>query len=229
MRSPLTSVAFLLELTGDIGVLPALLIASAAAHGVTVLLMRRSILTEKVARRGHHVAREYIVNPLSRVWVDDVMEREVPALASGDLVTDVLRRLADGDPTVGHRHAWPVLDGGTSLDGLVTRGDLVRALGALGPAVTVGQAASRPLIVAPPDELLADAVDRMVRHGVGRLLVVDPRQPDRLLGYLGRTGIADALGELLDEEEIREVGWITARARLLRRQVRQLLRPRGSA
>jgi hypothetical protein len=69
----------------------------------------------------------------------------------------------------------------------------------------------------------------MVRHGVGRLLVVDPRQPDRLLGYLGRTGIADALGELLDEEEIREVGWITARARLLRRQVRQLLRPRGSA
>jgi H+/Cl- antiporter ClcA len=229
MRSPLTSVAFLLELTGDIGVLPALLIASAAAHGVTVLLMRRSILTEKVARRGHHVAREYIVNPLSRVWVDDVMERNVPALSAGDLVTDVLRRLAEGDPTVGHRHAWAVLDGDASLGGLVTRGDLVRALGAVGPGVTVGEAASRPLIVAHPDELLAEAVDRMVRHGVGRLLVVDPRQPRRLLGYLGRTGIADALGELLDEEELREAGWVTARARLLRRQVRQLLRPRRSA
>jgi CIC family chloride channel protein len=141
----------------------------------------------------------------------------------------VLRRLAAGDPTVGHRHAWPVLDGGAALVGLVTRADLVRALGTAGPGATVGEAASHPLIVAHPDELLADAVDRMVRHGVGRLLVVDPRQPTRLLGYLGRTGIADALGELLDEEEIREAGWITARTRLLRRQVRQLLRGRRSA
>lgn len=226
MRSPLTSVAFLLELTGDIGVLPALLIASAAAHGVTVLLMRRSILTEKVARRGHHVTREYIVNPLARVWVDDVMETTVPVLSAGDLVSDVLRRLADGDPTIGHRHAWPVLDGGSALAGLVTRADLVRAVGNVGAGASVGDAASRALIVAHPDELLADAVDRMVRHGVGRLPVVDRRAPTRLVGYLGRTGIADALSELLDEEEIREAGWITARARLLRRQVRQLLRGR---
>ena len=90
------------------------------------------------------------------------------------------------------------------------------------------EAASRPLIVAHPDELLAEAVDRMVRHEVGRLLVVDPSRPSRLLGYLGRTGIADALGELSDEEELREAGWVTARARLLRRQVRQLLRRRSA-
>jgi H+/Cl- antiporter ClcA/CBS domain-containing protein len=229
MRSPLTSVAFLLELTGDIGVLPALLIGSAAAHGVTVLMMRRSILTEKVARRGHHVTREYIVNPLARVWVEDVMERAIPVLSAGELVSDVLRRLAAGDPSVGHRHAWPVVDEGSSLSGLVTRADLVRAVGTIGASATVGQAASNPLIVTHPDELLADAVDRMVRHGVGRLLVVDPREPTRLVGYLGRTGIADALGELLGEEEVREAGWITARARLLRRQVRQLLRDRRSA
>lgn len=228
MRSPLTSVAFLLELTGDIGVLPALLIGSAAAHGVTVLLMRRSILTEKVARRGHHVTREYIVNPLARAWVEDVMERDVPTLSTGDLVADVLRRLADGDAAVGHRHAWPVLEHG-AVRGLVTRRDLVRALGGHGPTAKVGDAASRPLLVAHPDELLADAVDRMVRHGVGRLLVVDRVQPDRLLGYLGRTGIADAFGDLLEEEESREAGWITGPARLARRQLRRLLRGRRSA
>jgi CIC family chloride channel protein len=229
MRSPLTAVAFMLELTGDIGVLPALLIASAAAHGLTVLVMRRSILTEKVARRGHHVTREYIVNPLARLWVEDVMERDVPALAAESSVADVLARLAAGDSAVGHRHAWPVLDGGGDLTGVVTRADLVRALQTAGATAAVGDVASRPLITTHPDELLADAVDRMVRHGVGRLLVVDRRQPAKLLGYLGRTGIATALGELLEEEEVREAGWLTARVRLLRRQVRQVLSSRDSA
>ncbi|HJR50290.1 MAG TPA: CBS domain-containing protein [Gemmatimonadales bacterium] len=141
--------AFLLELTGDIGVLPALLIASAAAHGVTVLL----------------VTREYIVNPLARVRG----RRRRPRRAG-----------QEGRPR-------PVL-------------------GTVGPGATVGEAASHPLIVAHPDDLLAHAVDRMVRHSVGRLLVVDPRQPTRLAGYLGRTGVADALCELLDEEEIQEAG-----------------------
>jgi chloride channel protein, CIC family len=73
MRSPLTAVIFLLELTHDINLLPALLIACAAAHTVTVLMMRRSILTEKVARRGHHVLREYVVNPLAQFRAEDVM------------------------------------------------------------------------------------------------------------------------------------------------------------
>ena len=64
MRSPFTAVAFMVELTHDVNVLPGLLVACVAADAVTVLLMKRSILTEKVARRGYHVTREYIANPL---------------------------------------------------------------------------------------------------------------------------------------------------------------------
>jgi len=63
-RSPFTAVAFMVELTHDVNVLPGLLVACVAADAVTVLLMKRSILTEKVARRGYHVTREYIANPL---------------------------------------------------------------------------------------------------------------------------------------------------------------------
>src|SRR6476469_2375321 len=97
MRSPLTAVAFMLELTDDIHVLPALFIACVGAQAVTVLLMRRSNLTEKVARRGYHGMREYIVNPLARVRVEDVMQRDVPALA-GDMSIDTLStRLAAHD------------------------------------------------------------------------------------------------------------------------------------
>jgi len=74
MRSPFTAVAFMVELTHDVNVLPGLLVACVAADAVTVLLMKRSILTEKVARRGYHVTREYIANPLHLLRVQDVME-----------------------------------------------------------------------------------------------------------------------------------------------------------
>lgn len=110
MRSPLTAVAFMLELTGDQAVLPALLIACAAAHGVTVLLMRRSILTEKVARRGYHVTREYSVSPLARLWVEDVMERDRPVLQAATPIETTGVRLAAGDPVLGRRQAWPIVD-----------------------------------------------------------------------------------------------------------------------
>jgi chloride channel protein, CIC family len=85
MRSPLTSVAFVLELTHDVALLPALLVACVAAHTVTVLLMKRSILTEKVARRGYHVMREYSVSPFARFRVEDVMVPDVTP-ASGDAI-----------------------------------------------------------------------------------------------------------------------------------------------
>jgi len=81
MRSPFTAVAFMVELTHDVNVLPGLLVACVAADAVTVLLMKRSILTEKVARRGYHVTREYIANPLHLLRVQDVMEPPVVQVA----------------------------------------------------------------------------------------------------------------------------------------------------
>jgi CIC family chloride channel protein len=224
MRSPLTSVAFMLELTGDLAVLPALLIACAAAHAVTVLFMRRSILTEKVARRGYHVTREYSVSPLARMRVEDVMERDVPTLAAEATLEALGKRLAEGDPVLGHRYAWPLVNHEGALTGLLTRKDLTRGLQRDDPAgVSAQDAGSSQLIVAHPDELLEEAVARMARNGIGRLLVVDRSDPRRLLGYLGRTGIADAWRELVREEEVREAGWITARIRLLRRNVRRVV------
>src|SRR5205809_5752239 len=81
MRSPFTAVVFVLELTHDVNVLAGLFVACAAAHAVTVLLMKRSILTDKVPRRGDHLTREYIVNPLHLLQVRDVMEPPVLQVA----------------------------------------------------------------------------------------------------------------------------------------------------
>ena len=227
MRSPLTAVAFMLELTDDILVLPGLLIACAAAHAVTVLIMRRSILTEKVARRGYHVMREYIVNPLARVRVEDVMERNPPTIPAEMKVDRVLGMLTANDPVLGRRQAWPLVDGQGALVGLVTRGDLLRALEATGDReASVLEVGSSPAIVTYPDAVLEEAVDKMVRRRVGRLPVVERDSPRKLIGYLGRTGIALAWQQLLEEEQVREAGWVSHRTRRLRLKVKRVLRSR---
>ncbi len=76
MRSPFTGMIFAIELTHDNNILLPLLVAAFAAHAFTVLTLRRSILTEKVARRGFHLSREYAVDPLETLQVRDVMRRE---------------------------------------------------------------------------------------------------------------------------------------------------------
>ena len=81
MRSPLTAIVFAIELTHNFGALLPLTVACVAAHATTVLLLKRSILTEKVARRGHHVLREYIVDPFETMRVAEIMAQPVDTLA----------------------------------------------------------------------------------------------------------------------------------------------------
>ena len=208
MRSPLTAVVFLVELTHDVAMLPALLVGCVTAHALTVLVMKRSILTEKVARRGYHVTREYSVSPFARHRVEDVMDHDVPCVPAAIQVDDVLRRVLDHDPVLGERQAWPVVDETGALMGLVTRGDLVRAIDATDDenATTVLDIGARSLVVTYPDELLETALERMSRSGVGRLPVVARHDPRRLLGMLGRQAIAAAYLDGLNDDSVREAG-----------------------
>ncbi len=73
MRSPFTGILFAVELTHDMNVFLPLLIACVLAHGFTVLTLKRSILTEKIARRGYHLSREYAVDPLELLFVHEVI------------------------------------------------------------------------------------------------------------------------------------------------------------
>jgi CIC family chloride channel protein len=207
MRSPLTSIAFLIELTHDLNVLPALIVGCVAAHGVTVLLMKRSILTEKVARRGYHVIREYSVSPLSRFRVEDVMERDVPTIPADMHADELLRQLLQCDPVFGRRHAWPLVDAQGALVGLLTRGDLITAFAREDDGdPTVLEIGARNPVVTYTDEVLEEALDKMIRGGIARLPVVSREQPTLLAGMVSRDGLAKAYGAVLDEEHVRERG-----------------------
>jgi len=115
MRSPLTAMIFTLELTHDLNLLPGLLVACIAAHAVTVLALRRSILTEKVARRGFHVNREYVVDPLMGLRVSEVMDQNPPTIAASMKVTDFSDRIANRDPRLSRRQGTIIVDDSGAL------------------------------------------------------------------------------------------------------------------
>jgi CBS domain-containing protein len=211
MRSPFTSVIFALELTHDINTLPALLIASTVAHGFTVLFMKRSILTEKVARRGYHISREYSVDPLERLSVGEVMTEEVVTVPASMPIHDLMTRYFFGGGP-GRHPGYPVVDRSGNLLGVVTRSSFLDhwsdalidggSIG-MGPIITY-DLIHQPVVTAHPGESCRAAAERMAQTGVKRLMVVVPEQPGRLLGIVSLGDLLRARQRLLDEESKRE-------------------------
>lgn len=209
MRSPLTAMVFTLELTHDLNILPALLVSCIAAHGLTVLMLRRSILTEKIARRGFHITREYSVDPLAVFRVEEVMDRKAPVINAEMKVSELADLIARHDPQVSGRQGTLIVDETENLVGIITRGDVVRALeNSANGDLTVLEAGTQDLIVAYPDEILHDAVTKLVRNNIGRLPVVSRVAPHRILGYLGRASVMTARLRRVEEEHDREPGWL---------------------
>jgi chloride channel protein, CIC family len=205
MRSPLTGMFFALELTHDLDALPVLLVGCVAALGVTVLLMRRSILTEKLARRGQHITREYSVDIFELMRVREVMDTEPPMIQADMQVAHLSDLIANGDPALSRRQGTLIVDRENRLAGIITRGDVVRALRQDHHAeMTVLDAGKTDLVVTYPDELLHDALEKMLKHDVGRLPVVEPGIPHKIVGYLGRSSILSARRRHHHEEEVRE-------------------------
>jgi H+/Cl- antiporter ClcA/CBS domain-containing protein len=208
MRSPLTGMLFLLELTHDFHALPALFCGSVAALGVTVLILRRSILTEKLARRGQHIAREYSVDLLDLKRVGEVMDASAATVPASTPLREFSGRIANGDPTIGRHQGTLLVDAQQRLVGIITRGDVVRALERHPQRnLSVLEAGTRELIITYPDETLHDAIAKMLKHDLGRLPVVDRHDHGKILGYLGRAGILAARRNYYQEEEIRGRGF----------------------
>lgn len=207
MRAPFTGVVFMLEATHDLNALPALLIGCVSALGVTVLLLRRSILTEKLARRGQHITCEYSIDQFELLRVGEVMDANPPVAPGTMTVTELSNRIAQGDPMLSTRQGTLLLDGRNELVGIITRGDLLKALqqDPAGKKILLDVGSSKP-IVAFVDEPLNDAINRMLKNNIGRLPVVARDNPRQVIGYIGRSNVMAARLRGLEEEELREGG-----------------------
>jgi H+/Cl- antiporter ClcA len=215
MRSPLTGVLFALELTQDVRALLPLLIACTFAHGLTVLVMKRSILTEKVARRGFHVSREYAVDPLELLSVGDIMSTDLVTVPASLPVKKLLENYFLGSSDKRHP-SYPVVDETGNLLGVITRANLLEEwvvaglqrpdqmrVIEVGPVITYDLITREPITIYPW-ESARGAAERMAEHGVGRLVVVDPESPSKPIAVVTRSDLLKPRARFVEAENRRE-------------------------
>jgi H+/Cl- antiporter ClcA len=201
MRSPFTSIVFALELTHDVNALLALLLSCTIAHLVSVLTLKRSILTEKIARRGYHVTREYEIDPLHALLVRDVMATEVLSVQPQESAEQLYDLLPEGSDERRQR-LYPVIGSGEDLVGVVAFSDVLDAHQSA-DLRSISELARRP-IIAFADETLREVADRMVYSGHGVLPVADRGHPRRLVGLISQFDLLKAHERVLIEERHRE-------------------------
>jgi len=184
LRCPLTAILFAVELTGDLRVMPAVTIACAASFAVSVLLMRRSILTERLARRGRHLSYEYNVDPFEVTRVREIMTHPVHTLRASMSRDDTLVFFAT-KPAVSQHQNYPVVDDSGQLSGMVSRSDLLRwsEKGSCGAQTLGERIATREVLVGYPDEQVSALADRMTSADVGCAPIV-VRATGALLGLV---------------------------------------------
>ena len=204
MRSPFTGVIFAFELTHDVNVLLPLLLAVTIAHGFTVLTLRRSILTEKVSRRGYHLSREYAVDPLEILFVREVMRTNIVALDAARTAGEAVGRL-HGEQAGRGQLLYPVISDDRNLVGVITRDQLQHAIS--DPQQhnrPLGELARRSPVLAAVGEPLRVVVHRMAETGLTRLPVIDPAAGGKLAGMVSLPDLLRARTRSLEEERNRE-------------------------
>jgi H+/Cl- antiporter ClcA/CBS domain-containing protein len=203
MRSPFTGVLFALELTHQYAAMLPLVIGAVTAFAVSSLLLKRSVLTEKIARRGYHLSREYDVDPLEVLFVSEVMTSDILELdADADVTTAVSALGAPEESDAGWRQRlYPVVDHG-SLIGVVTRRELLSAEARGDGAVALADLVNPAAVATHPDATLRQVSEEMAVAEVSRVVVVDRDDPRTPVGVVTLSQLLAARKR--DQQEARE-------------------------
>jgi chloride channel protein, CIC family len=218
-RATFAFIVFAFEITRDYNAILPLMLGCVIADLVALHYLPSSIMTEKLARRGLKVPEEYEAGILKVVRVGEVMRKDVSPIPSDMSIGELAERMAGGggnengrptgEPGFNRMQCLPIADKDGRLRGIVTQGDLLRAL-EHDPhgKVTVLEAGSSPPIVVYPDELAFDALLRMLENNIGRLPVVSREDPRVMVGFVNRPSILSAWTRHMEEEGVREHGWL---------------------
>jgi len=198
-RAFLASVAFGFEATHSTSSFGPLLIGCALAVLVSRLAMRESMMTEKLAQKGVRVPADYEPDALLGITVSDAMLREPLTVSPATTVTELAARMVGNEPRWNTARLLPITGDSGVLLGVISRADVLAAVQAAPDARVLDAGVERPVVI-HPDDTLAEAADRMILHGVGRLPVVERGDEPRLLGLVSRREILLARKHRIDAE-----------------------------
>ncbi|MGZ3238247.1 MAG: chloride channel protein [Burkholderiaceae bacterium] len=202
LGAPLTAAIFALGLTGDFNALLPLLLATGVSYGFTVLAMRRSIMTEKIARRGLHIYREYSVDPQERIFVNEVMTRNVNTI-DANLPFHKVSSLYFG--LMQQHRAYPVVSQEGKVIGMLDRTLLLQGMKEHDESLAVRTLFQHgKLQVALPTETCQAVGRRMAALHLERLPVIADADSCLLIGIVSRSDLLKPSRTVFDEEHVRE-------------------------
>lgn len=182
MRAPMTGALFAAELTNHLSALPETISCGSAAYAVSVLIMKRSILTEKIARRGRHILREYTVDALEFLQAGQLMTPN-PETLRGDMPVDEAAKFFAEKAE--HR-SYPVVDAQGKLLALASRQDALEwRMAGHGEGRLADALSDASAQFAFPETPCGEVADMMVESGVGRVAIVDPNDR-KVVGIISR-------------------------------------------
>jgi H+/Cl- antiporter ClcA len=202
LGAPLTAVVFAFELTHDPGVLLPLLISALVSYGFVVLTLPRSILTEKLSRRGYHLSREYIVDPMESLAVEEVMRTQIARLTP-DASLEQVREALQVDDSLGVQRLFPVQNGDGDMIGVIPRWNLEQYLAGKKGSLLGALIVDKPMI-AYNDERLTSVVQRIASTGFTKMPVVKRSEPRKVVGIVSLSDLLKARLAAQDTEERRE-------------------------
>jgi H+/Cl- antiporter ClcA/CBS domain-containing protein len=204
------AIVFLFELTRDYQIILPLMLASVIAEAVAGSILRDSLMTEKLTRRGLRVESDYAVDVLASVTVGDVMTPRPSTMSDDATVGDVRRRIEQE-----HHGAYPMVNAAGRCVAIIAREDVLKVDGTSDGDRALGVASTDVVSVTSKDSLVV-ALRLMLEEGIGHLPVIDG---DRLVGMCTRTDVLRGRQRRFDEED-RQPGWRGARAAAVRRRRR---------
>lgn len=208
-RATFAFIVFAFEITRDYNAILPLMLGCVIADLIALRYLPTSIMTEKLARRGLHVPGEYEASVLHTVRLSEVMRTDVQPIPADTTVADLAAGIGRGESGLSLSQGLPIADEDGLLAGVITQGDVLRALETDPEGrASVLDAGTSPPIVAYPDEFVHDALHRMVGHNIGRLPVVSREDPKRMAGYFDRSNLLNAWTRQIEEEGVQEHGWI---------------------
>lgn len=210
-RATFASIVFAFEMTQSYEAILPVMFASVIADAVVTRLLKTSILTEQLRRGGVLVSHEYEADVLHMVSVSTVMTQDAVTIPHTMTVQELIDKINQRDPRLTRHQALLIVDDQDQLSGIITRGDVVKAIEAGRNEETVLDVGTRNLSVAYEDESVREALTRMLTIGVGRMPVVNRKDPKKVVGYLSRGNIMSAYLNKLQEETHVESGWVQNR------------------